>query len=108
MASNTGSEGIFINNSDESLICLKDVNGCITSTVISPGRMCQADAVYHEGYVFKIPNHTAYSCNGIDCAPIEITSWLIMQFGKHIKRGPEHYEVMELYEFLDIVGEFCL
>lgn len=87
------------------MICLKDVSGCITSQVVTPGRMCQADAVYFDGgYVFKIPNHTVYACDSFTCYPYDTTSWAIMQYAKHVKRGPEHYEVMELYEFSELMG----
>lgn len=109
-ASNSGSEGWFINESTTSLICLRDVDGCLEAVVIPQGRSCQADAVYFNGTVFKIPNHSTYVCDDESCGPSGLGSWLVMQYGKNIKRGPEHYEQMELYEFLDLMGnkEFCL
>jgi hypothetical protein len=110
MASNSGNEGIFINGSNDSMVCLNDVNGCITATVISSGRMCQADGVIlSNGNVFKIPNHSTYLCDGDSCYPFTITDWLVMQTGKRLVRGPEHYEEMRLYEFSDLLGgEWCL
>jgi hypothetical protein len=110
LASNSASEGVFINGTDHPMICLKDVSGCITATVIVSGRMCQADGVLLEdGNVFKIPNHSTYLCDSDSCYPFTITDWLVMQAGKHWKRGPEHYEEMRLYEFSDLLGgEWCL
>jgi hypothetical protein len=65
-----GNEGLFRNTGSHSLYCYKDIDTdsetwTICYTTLLPGQTCRADAVGPalRGPVYKIPNHSSFSCH---------------------------------------------
>lgn len=107
LTSHTGmakTEARIFNDSNQTAFCFNSTkNGCVEVTETAPFSHCVGDAMGNMAVVYKVPDHTHFTCGDGHChanGPKSVAIYHAARF----KKGAHHYGKMPMHIFLKIMG----